>query len=76
MGLVREHNLGRSGDDLYALLLAAHDGLDAEASARLNARLVLILMNHIGEPGVLGEAIGLARATAGPPAAGTPTRSD
>jgi len=51
-------------DALFALLVEAHRGLDAAASRRLDARLVLILANHIGEAEVLREAIALARETA------------
>lgn len=54
-------NLGAAGDDVYAELVAAHDGLDAAQSARLNARLVLILANHVGDPEALGQAIAAAR---------------
>lgn len=49
-------------DALFAALIEAHRGLDADASRRLDARLVLILANHIGDPDVLREAIALARA--------------
>lgn len=48
-------------DALFALLVEAHKGLDAEASRRLDARLVLLLANHIGEMDTLREAIALAR---------------
>jgi hypothetical protein len=48
-------------DAAYAALVEAHRGLDAEASAALNARLVLILANHIGDLTVLDEAIALAK---------------
>jgi hypothetical protein len=51
-------------DALLALLLDAHEGLDAEASRRLDARLVLLLANHIGDMDALREAIALARASA------------
>jgi hypothetical protein len=51
-------------DALLALLLDAHKGLDAEASRRLDARLVLLLANHIGDMDALREAIALARASA------------
>ena len=44
-------------DDFYAELLAAHEGLTAEESTALNARLVLILANHIGSRDVLAEAL-------------------
>ena len=47
-------------DGFYAALLAAHDGLEAGESAALNARLVLVLANHIGDAGVLGAALALA----------------
>ncbi len=47
-------------DALFALLVDAHRGLDAEASRRLDARLVLLLANHIGDMGVLREAIAAA----------------
>lgn len=50
----------KQADDVYALLLAAHEGLSDAASATLNARLILILANHIGEETVLAEAIALA----------------
>jgi len=55
------YNLGAVGDDVYAALVAAHDSLDAAQSARLNARLVLILANHVGDPEALGQAIDAAR---------------
>lgn len=51
-------------DALLALLLDAHKGLEAEASRRLDARLVLLLANHIGDMDALREAIALARASA------------
>jgi len=44
-------------DDFYAELLATHDGLSNEASGALNARLVLVLANHIGERAVLADAL-------------------
>lgn len=54
-------NLGTAGDDVYAALMAAHDGLSDDDSARLNVRLVLLLMNHIGDPRVIEAAIAAAR---------------
>ena len=48
-------------DALFALLLEAHRGLDAAASRRLDARLVLILANHVGDMEVLRQAIELAK---------------
>ena len=54
------------GDAFFAALLAAHDGLTEAETHRLNARLVLILANHVGDHDVLRQALDLARgATAG-----------
>ena len=44
-------------DGFYDELLSAHDGLSKEQSDALNARLILILANHIGDRDVLREAI-------------------
>lgn len=48
-------------DDFYARLLEAHEGLSKAESDALNARLVLILSNHIGQHDVLAQALDLAR---------------
>lgn len=48
-------------DGFYADLIALHDGLSDEDSAALNARLILILANHIGDRAVLDEAMKMAR---------------
>ncbi|MDQ1850216.1 DUF2783 domain-containing protein [Gemmobacter fulvus] len=48
-------------DESYARLIATHDGLTEAESHALNARLILILMNHIGDPQVLAQAMELAR---------------
>jgi hypothetical protein len=48
-------------DGFYADLLAIHHGLEAGQSHALNARLVLILANHIGDADVLHAALDLAR---------------
>ena len=60
MPLITTPNLPNP-DDAYARLIAAHDGLSDADSHALNARLVLILMNHIGDPAVLEQALHLAR---------------
>ena len=44
-------------DDLYQRLIDAHAGLSAEQSRRLNARLILILFNHIGDEDIINEAL-------------------
>ena len=50
-----------AADAFYAELLAAHEGLDAQGSALLDARLVLLLANHVGDLRVLRQALRLAR---------------
>lgn len=52
-------------DGFYAALMEAHRGLDDAASRRLDARLVILLANHIGDEAVLREAVALARAAGG-----------
>ncbi len=49
------------GDDFYQMLIDAHRDLSDEQSAALNARLILLLSNHIGDIAVLREALSLAR---------------
>ena len=49
------------GDGFYDELLAAHEGLDKAASDALNARLILVLCNHVGDRDVLREALRVAR---------------
>ncbi|MGL4309185.1 MAG: DUF2783 domain-containing protein [Paracoccaceae bacterium] len=58
--LVTTPNLPKP-DEAYARLIAAHEGLAENESHAMNARLVLILMNHIGDDAVLAEALRLAR---------------
>ena len=53
------------GDDFYQLLIDMHRDLSEEQSAMVNAKLILILSNHIGDVGVLREAMALARADVG-----------
>jgi len=60
-----ESNLA-APDDLYAALIAMHHGLSEEDSARCNARLILLLANHIGDRAVLEEAMNAAREGLGP----------
>jgi hypothetical protein len=60
-GVVLEENFRGHGDAAYEALIRAHRGLSDARSHALNARLVLILANHIGDLAVLQEAIALAR---------------
>lgn len=48
------------GDRFYEMLIDGHRGLGDEQSELMNARLVLLLANHIGDRQVLAEAIRLA----------------
>ncbi|TDE37444.1 DUF2783 domain-containing protein [Antarcticimicrobium sediminis] len=50
-------------DDFYAELLTTHEGLETADSNALNARLVLILANHIGDRSVLSQALRAAKLT-------------
>ncbi len=44
-------------DEFYAALLAIHDGHTKDESDAINARLILLLANHIGDAAVLQEAL-------------------
>jgi hypothetical protein len=57
------------GDDFYEMLIEGHRGLTDEGSELMNARLVLLLANHIGDLRVLKEAIEAARRGVEEPAA-------
>lgn len=52
-----------NADDFYAKLIDCHEGLSKEESDGLNARLILILANHIGDIKVIEEALTLAKST-------------
>ena len=49
------------GDDFYESLIETHRDLTDEQSAMVNAKLVLLLSNHIGDIAILREAMKLAR---------------
>jgi hypothetical protein len=59
-GLNIELNLA-SPDDFYAALVELHRGLSDEQSELVNARLILLLSNHVGDIEVLREAMRRAR---------------
>ena len=59
------------GDDFYQALIDSHRNLDETESHALNARLILLLANHIGDLRVLREALAAARL--GAPAAAPAT---
>ena len=47
-------------DEFYEMLLDAHQGLSEAQSHSLNGRLILLMANHIGDLGVLREALAAA----------------
>jgi len=51
-------------DGFYAELLGVHEGLTKAESDALNARLVLVLANHIGDRAILRDALKLAATSA------------
>lgn len=51
-------------DAAYRLIVNAHRGLSEQESASVQAAMLLLLANHIGDLGVLGEALAMARASA------------
>ncbi len=53
-------------DDFYQMLIDAHQGLSDDDSMKLNAKLVLLLANQIGDMDILGQAIELARECSSP----------
>jgi len=63
MELITSPNLD-APDDFYEALIEAHRDLDSAASHALNARLVLLLANHVGSLDVLQRALLAARAGA------------
>ncbi len=53
-------------DDFYERLIRTHRGLSDDESALVNAKLVLLLANHIGDADVLAQAMAAARDGVGP----------
>jgi uncharacterized protein DUF2783 len=51
-------------DDFYADLLAIHEGRSKEESDAINARLILLLANHIGDREILNDAMQKAATSA------------
>ena len=62
MTLITDLHLDRP-DDFYEALIDAHRDLSTGDSHALNARLVLLLANHIGSLDVLRQALQAARET-------------
>lgn len=57
--LVKTRNI-QNPDDMYEMLISAHEGKTKEQSDAFNARLILTLMNHIGDAEVFTEALQVA----------------
>ncbi len=57
---IKEQNF-ESPDDFYEVLVNAHDGLSDDESRRLNAKIILLLANTIGNKDLLEEIILTAR---------------
>ncbi len=55
--------LGHRSDDVYAALISAHQGLSDAESEALNARLILLLANLVGDAAAVIAAIEAARRT-------------
>ena len=47
-------------DDVYQMLIDAHEGKSKAESDAFNARLILTLMNHIGDSEVIAQALAVA----------------
>lgn len=59
-GLVTKPNLDHP-DDFYEALIESHQGLSADESHAYNARLILVLANHVGSLSLLREAFAAAK---------------
>ncbi|MGB3406068.1 MAG: DUF2783 domain-containing protein [Jannaschia sp.] len=59
---VYDAHLGADTDDAYAAIIAAHEGLSLADSHALNARLVLLMANAIGDVGRITDLCETARA--------------
>jgi hypothetical protein len=50
-----------AGDDFYEMLIQMHAGLTDQQSAQVNAKMILLLANHIGDLSILRQAASIAR---------------
>ena len=74
--LLTEPRIARP-DDVYDLLIGLHAGMDESRSHVVNAKLIFLLANHIGDEDVIRAAIDVARNSDGrPPTAPPPDQSD
>jgi hypothetical protein len=59
MKLITTPNIG-DPDGIYQQLIALHEGRSEADSMAINARLILLLINHVGDPQAVKEAIARA----------------
>ena len=64
--LKRDLNLAQA-DDVYNLIVDAHKGLDKAQCRAFDARLILLLVNQVGDEAIIREAVDAARAGLAPP---------
>lgn len=60
-GKLRTESAFANPDEFYDALIAAHRDLSEAQSAEVNAKLILLLANHIGDLDVIREALAAAR---------------
>jgi Protein of unknown function (DUF2783) len=63
--LITDPNMA-APDDFYEDLIGLHRDLTEQQSALVNAKLILLLANHVGDRDVLREAMAAARADVAP----------
>jgi hypothetical protein len=63
--LITETNLA-APDDFYEALIGLHRNLTEAQSALVNAKLILLLANHVGDADILREAMAAAREDVAP----------
>lgn len=73
MSLETKPNVARP-DDIYEALIAAQTGMNEAESLRFSARLILLLINQIGNDALVKDAIAAAREPAPTPAEGSDRR--
>jgi hypothetical protein len=59
--LATDFNLGAEGDEVYSALVEAHADLSEEDCQRLDARLILLMANQIGDAAVIRDILRRAR---------------
>jgi hypothetical protein len=74
MSLETKPNVARP-DDIYEAMIAAQAGMSEAESLRFSARLILLLINQIGNDALVKDAIEAAREPAPIPGAGSGPRA-